>query len=120
MSFETTDLTPSIGTRIEVDVADLISGKYAEEIRALLRKRAILVFPGAHVTDAEQVAFSKTLGNFALEDGYDEKGSETYRISLCSASSRAWHESSPLFMRRAGSTASACCARRSSAGAPSR
>jgi alpha-ketoglutarate-dependent taurine dioxygenase len=82
MSFETTDLALSIGTRIKVDVADLISGKYAEEIKALLRKRAVLVFPDAHVNDAEQVAFSKTLGAFALEDGYDEKGSETYRISL--------------------------------------
>jgi len=82
MTFETTDLTPEIGTRIRMDVADLISGKYAEEIRALLRKRLILVFPDAPVNDAEQVAFSKTIGNFELEDGYDEKGSETYRISL--------------------------------------
>jgi alpha-ketoglutarate-dependent taurine dioxygenase len=82
MTFETTDLTPEIGTRISMDVADLISGKYAEEIRALLRKRLILVFPDAPVSDAEQVAFSKTIGMFEMEDGYDEKGSETYRISL--------------------------------------
>lgn len=82
MSFETTDLTPEIGTRIRMDVGDLISGKYAEEIRTLLRKRLILVFADAPVTDAEQVAFSKTIGNFELEDGYDENGSETYRISL--------------------------------------
>jgi len=82
MTFETTDLTPEIGTRIRMDVADLISGKYAEEIRALLKKRLILVFPDAPVDDAEQVAFSKTIGMFEMEDGYDEKGSETYRISL--------------------------------------
>ena len=82
MTFETTDLTPEIGTRIRMDVADLISGKYAEEIRALLKKRLILVFPDAPVNDAEQVAFSKTIGMFEMEDGYDEKGSETYRISL--------------------------------------
>jgi alpha-ketoglutarate-dependent taurine dioxygenase len=88
MSFEATDLAPSIGTRVKVDVADLISGKYAEEIKALLRKRAVLVFPDAHVSDAEQVAFSKTLGAFALEDGYDEKGSETYRVSLDPKESR--------------------------------
>jgi alpha-ketoglutarate-dependent taurine dioxygenase len=82
MSFETTDLAPCIGTRIKVGVADLISGNYAEEIKALLRKRSVLVFPDAPVTDAEQVAFSKTLGAFELEDGYDEKGSETFRVSL--------------------------------------
>jgi alpha-ketoglutarate-dependent taurine dioxygenase len=82
MSFETTDLGPCIGARIKVDVADLISGKYAQDFKALLRKRAVLVFPDAPVTDAEQVAFSRTMGAFALEDGYDEKGSETYRISL--------------------------------------
>jgi alpha-ketoglutarate-dependent taurine dioxygenase len=82
MSLKIRELTPSIGTEIRIDRADLLSGKYAGEIRALLKQRAVLVFPDAPVNDDEQVAFSKTLGNFALEDGYDEKGSETYRISL--------------------------------------
>jgi alpha-ketoglutarate-dependent taurine dioxygenase len=82
MSLEIRELAPSIGTEVRIDRADLLSGKYAGEIRALLKQRAVLVFPDAPVNDDEQVAFSKTLGNFALEDGYDEKGSETYRISL--------------------------------------
>jgi alpha-ketoglutarate-dependent taurine dioxygenase len=83
MPFETIDLTPHLGTKVKIGRADLLSGKYADDIRALLRQRAVLVFPDAPVTDAEQVAFSKTLGNFELEDGYDEvNGSETYRISL--------------------------------------
>jgi alpha-ketoglutarate-dependent taurine dioxygenase len=82
MPFHTVDLTPGLGTKVTMDRADLLSGRYADDIRALLKKRAVLVFPDAPVDDAEQVAFSKTLGNFEMEDGYDEKGSETYRISL--------------------------------------
>jgi alpha-ketoglutarate-dependent taurine dioxygenase len=82
MSFEAFDLTPCIGAEIRTDTAALLSGKYAKEIRTLLEQRAVLVFPKANLTDEQQIAFSKTIGNYALEDGYFGNGGATYRVSL--------------------------------------
>ena len=87
MSFEAIDLTACIGAEIRTDKADLLSGKYAEEIRALLKRRGVLVFPKVGFNDDEQIAFSKTIGNYALEDGYVGGGGATYRVSLDPAES---------------------------------
>lgn len=40
---------------------------YAEVLRELLEYRGVLVFPEVHFTDEEQIAFTRTLGNFAAE-----------------------------------------------------
>lgn len=48
----------------------------------MLKTRGVLVFPKVGVDDQEQIAFSKTIGNYALEDGYFGNGGETYRVSL--------------------------------------
>lgn len=66
------DLKPNIGSRVLNSKAELLSGELASEIRALLEARGVLVFPQVHLTDAEQVAFTKTLGNFAPEGDYGE------------------------------------------------
>lgn len=81
MALQAEDIKPRIGTRILSGKEDLLSGKYAPEIRELLDQRGVLVFPQINFTDEEQIAFTKTLGKFApeLRDG----GGETvHKISL--------------------------------------
>lgn len=72
-----TDLTPRIGTEIRSDKEALLSGDHAGEIRDLLDKRGVLVFPKIGFTDEEQIAFTKTLGTFA-----PESAEGIYKITL--------------------------------------
>ena len=58
---------PSIGSRILNSKEELLSGAMSGEIRELLEARGVLVFPQVDFTDEEQVAFTRTLGNFAPE-----------------------------------------------------
>jgi alpha-ketoglutarate-dependent taurine dioxygenase len=60
-------IKPKIGSRVWNDKAALLSGAFAGEIRELLEQRGVLVFPQIQFTDEEQVAFTKTLGEFAPE-----------------------------------------------------
>ncbi len=62
MTFKTIDLTPRIGTEIQTDVDTLVSGKLSGEIRELLEKRGVIAFRQLNLSDAQQVAFTKTLG----------------------------------------------------------
>ena len=57
------DLSPRIGTEIQTDAATLLSGKYASEIRALLEQRGVIAIREINLTDEQQVAFTRTLGN---------------------------------------------------------
>ena len=56
MALKTSDINPRIATRILNDKADLLSGVHAAEIRNLLERRGVLVFPEVNFTDEEQVA----------------------------------------------------------------
>src|ERR1700758_1047376 len=67
--FDVTDVTPKIGCRIETDKATLLSGAKVKEIRELMEKRGVVVFPEINLTDEEQIAFTHTLGVFAHEEG---------------------------------------------------
>jgi alpha-ketoglutarate-dependent taurine dioxygenase len=66
-SLVTEPIKPLIGTRVLNDKQDLLSGKFASEIRELLEQRGVLVFPEIHFTDEEQVAFTNTLGKLEPE-----------------------------------------------------
>src|SRR5688572_20955606 len=66
-SLVTEPIKPLIGTRVRSDKQDLLSGKFASEIRELLEQRGVLVFPEIHFTDEEQVAFTNTLGKLEPE-----------------------------------------------------
>jgi alpha-ketoglutarate-dependent taurine dioxygenase len=46
---------------------ELLSGHLGTSIRELLQERGVLVFPEVHFTDEEQIAFTKTLGEFEAE-----------------------------------------------------
>ena len=78
-------IKPLIGSEILADKAALLSGDHAEEIRELLELRGVLVFPGINFTDAEQLAFTSTLGTI----GHERTGEELTTISLDPAKSNA-------------------------------
>lgn len=72
-------IKPGIGARVFNGKQDLLSGRFAGEIRELLEQRGVLVFPQIHFSDAEQIAFTRTLGTFCPEPG---DGQNITRISL--------------------------------------
>lgn len=78
MTLKSTELTPRIASAIHASKEDLLSGKYAKEIRALLEQRGVLVFPQVNFNDEEQVAFTNTLGTFAPE----HDGEIIYKVTL--------------------------------------
>lgn len=61
-SFTRIDLKPKIGTEIKTDKQTLLSGVIARDIRELLEQRGVVVVREIHLTDEEQIAFTKTLG----------------------------------------------------------
>lgn len=62
MTFNTTDLTPRIGTRIDTDADTLLEGAHAARLRELLESRGVLLIRGLELDDAQQLAFTRTLG----------------------------------------------------------
>jgi alpha-ketoglutarate-dependent taurine dioxygenase len=58
-------LRPKIGSRIFNTKEELLAGDLGPAIRELLEERGVLVFKEIDFTDEEQIAFTKTLGEFA-------------------------------------------------------
>jgi len=67
--FDVADVAPRIGCTIETDKETLLSGAKTDEIREILERRGVIVFPEIGLTDEEQIAFTHTLGTFAHEEG---------------------------------------------------
>jgi alpha-ketoglutarate-dependent taurine dioxygenase len=72
------DLTERIGTEVRAGKEALLSGEHAGSIRELLEQRGVLVFPQIGFTDAEQIAFTETLGTLAPE----RDGEAVYDVTL--------------------------------------
>src|SRR6202048_2083215 len=72
------DLTPKIGSEIRTDIDTLLSGRESANIRETLEQRGVVFFRGLDITDEQQVAIAKTLGNIVANEG--EEG--IYKISL--------------------------------------
>jgi alpha-ketoglutarate-dependent taurine dioxygenase len=62
MSLSQVNLTPRIGAEIKADREALLSGEHSAELRDLLQLRGVLVFRGVDLDDAQQLAFSESLG----------------------------------------------------------
>jgi len=71
--WEVVDMAPKIGSSIHTDKDTLLSGARAKDIREIMERRGVIVFPEIHLTDEEQIAFTHTLGTFAHEDGEGAK-----------------------------------------------
>ena len=64
----TRELSPLVGTAIDADPETLLSGRFAQDLRALFDQRSVLVFPGVGFDDQQQIAFTRTLGIQAFEN----------------------------------------------------
>ena len=87
LKWEVTDAAPRIGSLVHTDKQTLLSGAKAAEIRELMERRGVIVFPQIGLTDEEQIAFTHTLGTFAHEDGeMSPEGKDTvYPITMDSS-----------------------------------
>ena len=83
MMFETTDLTPSIGSEVRSDRAALLTGALNAQFRELLERRGVLVFRDVHITDEELQAFALTLGEI--------QGGSTYQGGIFKVTFDAEH-----------------------------
>ncbi len=72
------DLTPRIGSEIRTDLDTLVGGREAANIRATLEQRGLVFFRGLDISDEQQVAIAKTLGDLVQNE--EEQG--IYKISL--------------------------------------
>ncbi len=57
-------LKPLIGGVIDAGKNALLGGEHAEEMRVLLERLGVLIFPRINFTDQEQIAFTQTLGRY--------------------------------------------------------
>jgi alpha-ketoglutarate-dependent taurine dioxygenase len=85
--WEVTDVAPMIGSAIHTDKQTLLSGERAKQIREIMERRGVIVFPEINLTDDEQIAFTHTLGTFAHEDGEGAKDGKdsVYPITMDSS-----------------------------------
>ena len=80
------DLKPAIGSIVHVDRAQLLTEATAQACREALEHRTVLVFPQAHLTDAEQLAFTDLMGarqnitSFATSEKPAEE--DVYKVTL--------------------------------------
>jgi alpha-ketoglutarate-dependent taurine dioxygenase len=72
------DCTQRIGSEIRTDLDTLLSGREGPRIREILEQRGVVFFRGLDISDEQQVAIAKTLGNIVANEG--EEG--IYKISL--------------------------------------
>jgi alpha-ketoglutarate-dependent taurine dioxygenase len=68
MPLKATDLKPRIGAQVEIDRDALVGGALAEEIRALLEARGVLLIRGVELDDEQQLAFTRSLGRIGDGD----------------------------------------------------
>lgn len=82
--WEVVDMAPKIGSAIHTDKETLLSGARAKDIREIMERRGVVVFPEINLSDAEQIAFTHTLGTFAHEEGEGGKDGQdaVYPITM--------------------------------------
>src|SRR5262245_3384618 len=63
------EIKSGIGAEVLAGKDALLSGVHAADLRELLERRGVLVFPKVDFTEEELVAFTRTLGEFAPDGG---------------------------------------------------
>ena len=74
MALSSSDLSPRMGSEVRISKADLLGGAYAQEIRALLDQRGVLLFRGLAPTDDELRTIARTLGDLRI--GASKRGAD--------------------------------------------
>ena len=78
MNMQVIHRTPHIGSEIKIDIDTLLSGSQSTQIRKALEERGVIFFRGLDISDEQQLAIAKSLGN--LVDSERERG--IYKITL--------------------------------------
>lgn len=71
------NLTPRIGSELKANLQDMLNGNAGKEVRALLEERGVVAFRELNLTDEQQVAFTRTLGEVV-----DEGINNIYKITM--------------------------------------
>lgn len=71
---KTTDMTPLIGSEVDIDAETLLGGSQAAEIRELLIKRGVLVMRNQNLTDEELCTFTSTVGTLRQGALHESRG----------------------------------------------
>jgi alpha-ketoglutarate-dependent taurine dioxygenase len=74
MALMASNLSPRMGSAVEVSKEDLLSGAHASDIRVLLDARGVLLFRGLAPSDDELRAIARTLGDLRI--GTAKRGSD--------------------------------------------
>ena len=74
MTLISADLSPRMGSEVKIGKAELVSGAHAQEIRALLDQRGVLLFRGLAPDDNELRAVARTLGDLRI--GGSKRGAD--------------------------------------------
>ena len=69
MPLPTAELSPRMGSRVDIDKAALLSGAHAPALRALLDQRGVLLFRGIAPSDEELRTIAGTLGELRIGTG---------------------------------------------------
>ncbi|MEO3756977.1 TauD/TfdA family dioxygenase [Mycobacterium sp. B14F4] len=75
---EIIDVAARIASEIRTDLDTLLSGREAQTIRATLEQRGVVFFRGLDISDEQQVAIARTLGDIVAGEGQEG----IYKISL--------------------------------------
>lgn len=66
MALDAVALTERVGSEIRIDREELLGGQHAGAIRELLVARGVIIARGLHLTDDEQRALARSLGDLRL------------------------------------------------------
>ncbi len=80
MTLTSVELSPRMGSSVTISKAELVSGARAQEIRALLDQRGVLLFRGLSPTDDELRTIARTLGDLRI--GTAKRGSEAVQNTI--------------------------------------
>lgn len=82
MSLESIELKPRIGSELKVDKDTLLHGDVVDDIRDLLVQRGVLVVRDVYLTDDEQRALARRLGDLRLGTVKKEGDEGLQKVSL--------------------------------------
>lgn len=78
VQLEVRELTALIGSELTTGLDTLLAGRQATAIREALEQRGVVFFRGLQISDQQQVAIARTLGEVVANEGEDG----IYKISL--------------------------------------
>jgi alpha-ketoglutarate-dependent taurine dioxygenase len=120
MSIRFQQIKPEIGAVVSNDRNALLAGHLATDIRRLLERHGVVIFPQVNFSEAEQIQFTQTLGKYVAD--YDTGGATYITIDPEAGSSAEYTRSSFFwhfdgYMNATPILASLlCCIRPSSSG----